>query len=71
MRTLIAASLTVIGIGTGLLLEVAAGLPVGPLTAFGGLVGLLGGLALARRTYPRPKRRLDPDRYPTRLVRWR
>jgi len=71
MRTLIAASVAIIGAGVGLVLEVASGLPVGPLGLLGGLVGLLGGLVLARQTYPRPRRPLDPDRYPNRLVRWR
>jgi hypothetical protein len=71
MRTLITVCVAVICCGFGLALEVVSGLPVGPLAALGGLVGLVGGWALARRIYPRPRRPFDPARYPNRVIRRR
>ena len=57
MRALIAGSIAIIGLGGGALVELVSGFPPGPLASFGGAVGLTGGIALARQTYPRPERR--------------
>jgi len=54
MRTLIVTCCAIIGMFAGALVGTVAGLPANGADAVVGLaVGLLGGVALARQTYPR------------------
>lgn len=74
MRTVITLAIAVIGAGVGYLGDILVwqGIPPAPaLGAAGLLVGLLVGIVLARQTYPRPKRRIDPAQYPNRVIQRR
>ena len=75
MRALVIGAVTIAAALLGALLDaVWAAATEGPtmpvLTVGGGLVGLGVGWLVARLAFPRPRQRIDSQRYPNRLIRF-